>query len=172
MGCCMRNPCQTGCAPEDRLPAYFNSSLWSEFPDQLCGGNDGLFYTCAMSGFLGCCRSNPCTNTISSGRCPYEDLGSATLSTDPEQVAYFTPENWNHTLDVNVFHQQLQNVSQTSTPASSRSLRNPFPTSITFALALISLITTASFATLVAALISYKRQKVADQRDSAICQER
>lgn len=158
-GCCKRNPCETGCDPEDRLPAYFEPSLHGKFKDQDCGVNEGLFYTCQQSGFLGCCKSNPCQNTVTLGRCPYDDLGSTTLSTVPDEAAVFIPENWNQSLDLAAFHRDPFNASSASNafgPRTTPDPKNIYPISITFALVLIGVVTLGSFVMFVLALISHK----------------
>lgn len=73
-GCCMADPCgMTGCSAGNLRPAHFPSDQYAKFPDQQC--DDGSFYTCQTSGFMGCCRETPCDVG-----CSASDLASVHLT--------------------------------------------------------------------------------------------
>ncbi|KAK3112443.1 hypothetical protein LTR53_011280 [Teratosphaeriaceae sp. CCFEE 6253] len=92
VGCCLTNPCDTGCFAGQLVPASFEASQWGQFPDQEC--DSGAFYTCIYASqgnttFLGCCESNAC----SGGACAGDALAGAYLSNNPQEAAPFLSLN-------------------------------------------------------------------------------
>ncbi|KAK3071135.1 hypothetical protein LTR53_009178 [Teratosphaeriaceae sp. CCFEE 6253] len=92
VGCCLTNPCDTGCFAGQLVPASFEASQWGQFPDQQC--DSGAFYTCIYASqgnttFLGCCASNAC----SAGSCSGDALAGAYLSNNPQEAAPFLSLN-------------------------------------------------------------------------------
>jgi hypothetical protein len=89
VGCCAANPCgTTGCSAGNIRPAHFPANQYARFPDQLC--DDGLFYTCQASGFMGCCRGSYHCDGDS---CPASDLANMHLTNNTASAAYFLSLN-------------------------------------------------------------------------------
>jgi hypothetical protein len=63
IGCCISDPCPTGCAGDRLRPAGFATKLHSKSPGGSCGGKTD-FWTCTAipPTFWGCCNANPCVN--------------------------------------------------------------------------------------------------------------
>jgi hypothetical protein len=85
VGCCLTNPCATGCFQGQLEAASFEASQYGDFSDQQCSA--GKFYTCIYTNennatFWGCCQSNAC----SAGSCPSSDLAGAFLSNNPSEA--------------------------------------------------------------------------------------
>lgn len=88
IGCCTSNPCSSanGCPSGNLKPASFDAAYYGDFHDQECSA--GLFYTCnnTKPPFLGCCKSNPCSQG-----CPSDSLAAVFLSGNPVDAADFLP---------------------------------------------------------------------------------
>ncbi|KAK0625462.1 hypothetical protein B0T17DRAFT_273880 [Bombardia bombarda] len=99
IGCCTTDPCANGsgtCPDGDLREASFSSASYATIPTQECNagttqtsGSAAQWYTCALDAppFLGCCKSNPCTNAS----CPIDDLVPARLSSNPSSRSVFLP---------------------------------------------------------------------------------
>lgn len=73
------------CSAGDIYSAAFNAAAHGQFPDASCG-TGSQFWTCAEGNtFLGCCKSNPCSQ---GAVCPKSDLEPALLSRDDLRIAY------------------------------------------------------------------------------------
>ncbi|KAF6228570.1 hypothetical protein HO173_011873 [Letharia columbiana] len=62
VGCCSTSACTDGCPHDDLRPASFNPHIRSQNQDCRQGG---LWYNCLFTnspGFMGCCKSNPCSD--------------------------------------------------------------------------------------------------------------
>ena len=87
VGCCNSSPCDHGCSDGNLEPASFDTAFYGQIPDQECSAGS-RWYTCAATipPFMGCCRSNPCTNG-----CPSGDVTAGFLSSNPKIAAAFSP---------------------------------------------------------------------------------
>lgn len=85
VGCCMSDPCSTGCGQGNIRQAGFNASDYGKFPDASCGlASD--FYTCSSGKtFWGCCKSPPCSDDPT---CPDGGLVPAFMER-PEQFNFY-----------------------------------------------------------------------------------
>ncbi|KAL1304281.1 hypothetical protein AAFC00_000691 [Neodothiora populina] len=86
VGCCTSSDaCQNGCSKDALKPASFDTTEYGKFPDQECPEEGSLWYTCAATSppFMGCCKSNPCSN----GSCPSGDLAAGRLN-ETNDAAY------------------------------------------------------------------------------------
>ena len=100
VGCCSTDPCasQNGCSQGNIRPVSFNASTHDTpaFPPDASCGTGSNFYTCiageagdaTVQTFWGCCKSNPCGETL---ECPAGELVSAYMGT-PSQVQAYTGE--------------------------------------------------------------------------------
>ncbi|KAL7625955.1 hypothetical protein AAE478_002724 [Parahypoxylon ruwenzoriense] len=91
IGCCDVDPCADGsgsCPAASLHPAGFDADRYNEIPGQNCvtPSTSLNWFTCVDGPFLGCCRSNPCSQ---GGSCPSDDLVAARLSDDPDSAAVF-----------------------------------------------------------------------------------
>jgi len=143
-GCCRRDPCETGCSPDNRLPAYFYPDRYEMLPDLEC--SEGEYFICSQNAFFGCCRSNACAMSGESGGCPVADLGIIILSSKPTTAQYYIPENYNQTLDISSLSPQSGNaISSTLSPSGAAAiLHNSFPKAISIALVIVLLATLTS----------------------------
>lgn len=109
VGCCNSSPCKDGCPDGNIEPASFDPAYIGQFPDQECPAGS-RWYTCAATSppFMGCCKSNPCTDG-----CPVGDLTAGFLSSNPKIAAAFNPSGGSSS---------LTSSSPTSSSASAPSL--------------------------------------------------
>jgi hypothetical protein len=117
VGCCVTNPCATGCAQGNIRQAAFNKTLYGTFPDASCDAASN-FYTCtAGKSFWGCCKSVPCTTEPT---CPPGDLVPAFLGR-PEQASFYDPDKVSTSISVYISTSASTSAYQSSTagPVSS-----------------------------------------------------
>lgn len=89
VGCCVSDPCgTTGCSAGNLRPAHFPTEQYVKFPDQQC--DDGRFYTCGTSGFMGCCRGS---YGCEGDSCPVSDLANIHLTNNEASAAPFLSLN-------------------------------------------------------------------------------
>ena len=88
VGCCNSEACSNGCSDGNLEPANFNTAYYGQFKDQECP-TGSRWYTCTGTKppFMGCCKSNPCSND----GCPAGDLTAGFLSSNPKVAADFLP---------------------------------------------------------------------------------
>ena len=87
VGCCNSFPCDLGCPDGNLEPASFDPAFYGQFPDQDCP-TGSTWHTCAATTppFMGCCKSDPCTDG-----CPQGDITAGFLSSNKEIAAAFNP---------------------------------------------------------------------------------
>lgn len=90
MGCCDEDPCahQMGnCSAPDLSPANFDESKSDDIPRQECVApyTNQDWYTCPDGSFIGCCKSDPCSDG-----CSYGDVIEARMSDDDTAAAIFS----------------------------------------------------------------------------------
>lgn len=77
VGCCTQTDAcgSNGCSAGNIKAASFNSAAYGQYKDQQCPSS-AQWYTCqnAKPPFMGCCKSNPCSNG-----CPQADLAAGIL---------------------------------------------------------------------------------------------
>lgn len=88
VGCCTVEPCVNGCAETQLKPASFLKEKYKDVTGALCPGESN-WWTCAGTTppFLGCCKSNPCTQN----GCPSKDLMAAILSPARSEALPYSP---------------------------------------------------------------------------------
>lgn len=75
VGCCVDDPCASGCVQGDLQSVGYNTSHYGEWPDASCGQASNFYSCVAGNSFWGCCKSNPCATP--SATCPQNDLSPA-----------------------------------------------------------------------------------------------
>ena len=83
VGCCNSEASSNGCSDGNLEPASFNTAYYGQFKDQECP-TGSRWYTCTGTKppFMGCCKSNPCSND----GCPAGDLTAGFLSSNPKSL--------------------------------------------------------------------------------------
>lgn len=90
LGCCAditgTEVCADGCT--NVQPASFDKDYYDQVTRNGCQDSQGQWYTCqdTSTPFLGCCKSNPCSNN----GCPEGDLVPAQLSRNQTEKAAFS----------------------------------------------------------------------------------
>lgn len=92
IGCCTSDPCADGsgsCPQADLEPATFNKLDYEGIVAQDCTDAAADWYTCSAlsTPFMGCCKSNACTNTAG---CPVDDLVAAELGNATQAKNFLT----------------------------------------------------------------------------------
>lgn len=165
VGCCRRQPCETGCQDEDLLPTIWDTSAGGSFPDLEC--DSGQFYTCTTTWpnpFLGCCKENPCRKDPSGG-CPYGNLTAARLPDNRAKVeallkfvADFQPRQFNHT--------SISKPAETPAEVSPASSYGVPPVVVVGMVALL-LATIFAIASILPFLLQWKRNKLRESGENA-----
>lgn len=89
VGCCRIDPCDYGCDSENLLPAAFNPAISGTVPELECEPS-AKFYVCpdTIPPFFGCCKTDACGQADG---CPRAQLSPATLGSNTQAVAFFSP---------------------------------------------------------------------------------